>query len=184
MRQPLLYLILFLTPPGLFAQRFARTEKGRWLVLSGGYLYQGDAKRAEGNIELHRVRRFGVKQNREEKRQTALTWGPVLGLTATIVKQNTFRVGQQAGFSLVYNYIKKFPVGFKAAILAENYTKKDQRLSMAGGPLIGGILHLQYGYSIPLNRETIPGIGRHRLGLILHINTIGILEFFETVPLM
>jgi hypothetical protein len=184
-------LIKFLLPALLLQaaalaqkQGVAKTEEGRWLVLEAGYLRQGEQHRSEAGLGFHKVRRWLQKKDSVSENTRTVSWGPVFGLIGFVNRNNTFRLGQQIGYSLVYNNVRHIPWGFKTTVTAENYTRKDQRISFAGGPLLLGVLHIQYGYSIPLRKETIGGIGRHRLGIILYINTIGMYEWFERTPMM
>lgn len=179
-----LLLILLLFCFSASAQRTTLLEAGWWPVLDGGYLRQGNQHRIDVNYGVHRVKRWLAAKDSSTQKTATLSRGPSAGLIGFVDKQNIFRVGQQLGFSLVYNNVKKIPFGFKTGVYLENYTRKDQRISFTGGPLLLGIIHCQYGYSIPFGKETIPGIGRHRLGIIIYINTIGISEFLDRVPMM
>lgn len=179
----LLFVFISITA---FSQRRFTEKTGWWPAIEGGYLRQGDQHRMEANYYHHRIKKWMIENKDSTEDKTAsLSWGPTAGLIGFVTDDNTFRMGQQVGFSMVYNNVEYLlPVGLKAGVYLENYTKKDQRISFTGGPLIGGFIHCQYGYSIPLGKQTIPGIGRHRLGVFIYLNSLGIVEFLERTPMM
>lgn len=178
--------LLLFSLTALSQRHFTEKKHGWWPAVEAGYSRQGDQHRIDGVFNLHRIKKWMIESNDSIENKTAsLSWGPSVGLVGFVNDDNTFRMGQQAGFSMVYNNVNYFfPFGWKAGVYLENYTKKDQRISIAGGPLIGGFLHCQYGYSIPLGKQTITGIGRHRLGVFIYLNSLGIVEFFERTPMM
>lgn len=179
-------LLLLLSLAAQSQRRFTEKAHGWWPAVEAGYSRQGDQHRIDGAFNLHRIKKWMVEnKDSTEDKMASLSWGPSIGLVGFINGDNTFRMGQQAGFSLVYNNVRYLVLfGWKAGVYVENYTKKDQRISLAGGPLIGGFLHCQYGYSIPFGKQTIAGIGRHRLGVFIYLNSLGIVEFFERTPMM
>lgn len=180
----LLTVWLFLSITG-FSQRYIKKERGWYPAIEGGYSRQGGQHRIDGNYLHLRAKRWIVSNDSTKERLASLFWGPSGGLIGFVNKENTFRMGQQLGFTVIYNNVQAFvPLGLKGSVYAENYTKKDQRISVAGGPLVLGIVHVQYGYSIPLGKETIPGIRRHRLGVFIYLNSIGLDDFLEHVPMM
>lgn len=177
--------VLLLCCAAVFSQRYVKKEKGWYPAIEGGYSRQGGQHRIDAGYLHLRVKRWMIKKDTAKQRLASLFWGPSGGLIGWVNDKNTFRMGQQAGFTVVYNNIEAFvPLGIKASVQLENYTKKDQRINLACGPLMLGIFYFRYGYSIPLGKQAIPGIGRHQIGLVVYLNSIGLDDFFERVPMM
>lgn len=185
MKKHLLFFVLLFFSWAAVAQRYTEKKKGWYPAIEGGYSRQHEQHRIDGQYLHLRAKRWMVKKDSTEEKLASLFWGPSAGLMGFVNDKNTFRLGQQLGFTVIYNNVHTFiPLGLKGGVYLENYTKKDQRISLCGGPLLLGIFHFQYGYSIPLGRQTIPGIGRHRIGLLIYLNSIGLDEFLERTPMM
>jgi hypothetical protein len=182
MRQPFLLILSVLITISAYPQNYTVKEPKWWLQLDAGYLRQGAQHRIEGNVGFCRIAsRYGGTDSTQYK-IADISWGPFIGLSGYVNDRNILRCGQQIGFSVVYNYNNVVPIGFKASAFLENYTAEDLRVSFAGGPLLAGFIHCQYGYSIPLGKQTIEGIGRHRLGVLLYLSGAKFLEFIEDFP--